>query len=94
MKVVVDGEESISVTVGSGIPQGTVLGPLKFLSHINDLPDAVKSTVRLFADDLLLCRSLRNMDDHLALETFALYSRNSLTTSLYNLFHEKSLLKG
>ena len=68
MKVVVDGEESDSVTVDSGVPQGTVLGPLLFLCHINDLPDAVKSTVRLFADDCLLYRSIRNMDDHLALE--------------------------
>ena len=48
--------------------EGTVLGPLLFLCHINDLPDAVKSTVRLFADDCLLYRSIRNMDDHLALE--------------------------
>ena len=68
MKVVVDGEESDSVTVDSGVPQGTVLVPLLFLCHINDLPDAVKSTVRLFADDCLLYRSIRNMDDHLALE--------------------------
>ena len=68
MKVVVDGEESDSVTVDSGVSQGTVLGPLLFLCHISDLPDAVKSTVRLFADDCLLYRSIRNMDDHLAPE--------------------------
>ena len=54
MKVVVDGEESDSVTVDSGVPQGKVLGPLLFLCHINDLPDAVKSTVRLFADNCLI----------------------------------------
>ena len=58
MKVVVDGEESESVGVDSGVPQGTVLGPLLFLCHINDLPDAVKSTVRLFADDCLLYRNI------------------------------------
>ena len=74
MKVVVDGEESDSVTVDSGVPQGTVLGPLLFLCHINDLPDAVKSTVRRqFADDCLLYRSIKNMDDHLAIETNLLH---------------------
>ena len=52
----------------SGVPQGTVLGPLLFLCHINDLPDAVKSTVHLFADDCLLYRNIRNMADHLAVE--------------------------
>ena len=51
MKVVVEGEQSKSVTVESGVPQGTVLGPLMFLCHINDLPDVVRSQVRLFADD-------------------------------------------
>ena len=61
-----DGEESESVRVDSGVPQ--VLGPLLFLCHINDLPDAVESTVRLFADDCLLYRNIRSMTDHLALE--------------------------
>ena len=51
MRVVVDGDFSDSLTVDSGVPQGTVLGPLLFLCHINNLPDCVKSQVRLFADD-------------------------------------------
>ena len=49
-------------------PQGTVLGPLLFLCHINDLPDAVKSTVRLFADDSLLYRHIKIMQDDLTLQ--------------------------
>ena len=68
MKVVLNGECSKSVTVDSGVPQGTVLGPLLFLCHINDLPDSVKSQVRLFADDCLLYRPIRNSNDHVILQ--------------------------
>ena len=54
--------------VTSGVPQGTVLGPLLFLCHINDLPSAVKSQVRLFADDCVLYRQIRSQRDHLKLQ--------------------------
>ena len=63
MRVVVDGDESEAVHVHSGAPQGTVLGPLFFLCHINDLSDAVKSTVRLFADKCLLYHPINSMKD-------------------------------
>jgi len=39
-----------------------------FLCHINDLPDRVKSQVRLFADDCLIYREIRNTQDHLVLQ--------------------------
>jgi hypothetical protein len=68
MRVVVEGEVSDVAVVESGVPQGTVLGPLLFLCHINDLPQSVKSTVRLFADDCLLYRTIRTFQDHLELQ--------------------------
>jgi hypothetical protein len=64
MRVVLEGEKSSKVTVDSGFPQGTVLGPILFLCHINDLPDAVKSQVRLFADNCLLYRPINSQKDN------------------------------
>ena len=61
MKVVVDGESSSETKVLC--TPGCSLGPLLFLVHINDLPDCVTSSVRLFADDCLLYRLIRSLKD-------------------------------
>jgi len=68
MRVVLEGEASEEVGVESGVPQGTVLGPLLFLCHLNDMPESVKSRVRLVADDCLLYREINSFQDHLDLQ--------------------------
>ena len=52
--MVCEGKRSNPAQVTSGVPQGTVLGPLLFLLYVNDLHNNLKSSIRLFADDALL----------------------------------------
>ena len=68
MTVVIEGTSSDATTVNSGFPQGTVLGPSLFSCHINDLPQTVKSQVRLFADGCLLYREINDQNDHHTLQ--------------------------
>ncbi len=62
-RVVVDGEQSSYLDVESGVPQGTVLGPALFLIYINDMPDTVKSSIQLFADNAILYRQIESTAD-------------------------------
>ena len=66
--VVVEGFRSPEGRVLSGVPQGTVLGPLLFLLHINDLPSVITSQIWLFADDCLIYRPIRSSADCEALQ--------------------------
>ena len=60
--VVLERKKSSNVTVTSGVPQGSVLGPILFLVFINDLPEHIKSKVRLFADDTAVYLAVSNLE--------------------------------
>ena len=64
--MVLDGQASDPVPVVSGILQGSVSGPVLFLIFMNDLPENIRSSVRLFADDCVLYRNIKSqMDCHI-----------------------------
>ena len=75
--VVLDGEESESVPVTSGVPQGSVLGPILFLIYINDLPDELSSQVRLFADDTAVYLTIGDTEDGKVLQNDLLGSNQN-----------------
>lgn len=62
-RVVLSGGQSSWLPVVSGVPQGTVLGPLLFLLYINDITSDISSEIRLFADDCILYRQIRQPAD-------------------------------
>ena len=62
-RVRVGGQLSEEVRVTSGVPQGSVLGPLLFLAYINDIWRNMESTIRLFADDCVIYRKIINNAD-------------------------------
>ena len=63
--MVVDGKTSDTEEVMSGVPQGTVLGPMLFLMYINDIAENINSNIRLFADDCVVYRQIDSPQDHL-----------------------------
>ena len=62
-KVMVNGTGSSWARVRSGVPQGSVLGPLLFIIFINDMPETTSSTIKLFADDAKVYHKIHTHED-------------------------------
>jgi len=68
-QVSINGAQSEWMNVTSGIPQGSVLGPVLFVIYLNDLPECVISEAYLFADDTKLYRIIYEQNDHCILQS-------------------------
>ena len=78
--VAVDDEVSELLSVKSGVPQGSILGPILFLIYINDLPNSVSSPMYIFADDTKCAKHIQSAEDSVLL-------KNDLD-SLYEWYHK------
>ena len=68
--VTVEGSSSPTLQVLSGVPQGSVLGPLLFIIYLNDVVHRISSSskMNLFADDIALYRIIRSSNDYSILQ--------------------------
>ena len=62
-RVILNGQASSWRLVIAGVPHGSILGPLLFLVYINDLPNELKPSVKLFADDTSLFTIVKDKNE-------------------------------
>ncbi len=67
-RVTVNGHTSSCHNVTSGIPQGSVLGPILFVLYINDMPSCVEAAAYLFADDTKIYKEIRGHNDRACMQ--------------------------
>ena len=67
-RIVINGIKSDWAPVLSGVPQGTVLGPVLFSLYINDITTDTDSEIRLFADDCVCYREIKVTEDPVKLQ--------------------------
>ena len=65
----VNGTKSDPATALSGIPQGSVLGPILLVKYVNDVPEVVKCGTYLFGDDTEIFRKMTTKEDVLQLQS-------------------------
>ena len=63
MRTIVKGKKSEWRKVTSGVPQGSVLGPIMFLIYVNDMTVGISSYMNMFADDAKIMRRVKNIED-------------------------------
>ena len=85
-KVRVNGSESNWAPVLSGIPQGSILGPILFSLFVNDLPNEVASLISLFADDTKLYIPITSDDSTMQLQE-DLWKLETWATMMQMKFH-------
>ena len=66
--VMIEGQVSSPLPVTSGVPQGSIIGPLLFVLYINDICDVCTSFMKLYADDAKLYRNIKSRQDVLSLQ--------------------------
>ena len=68
-RVVLNGKTSGWARVGSGVPEGSICGPILFVLFCNDVPAELKSSCLMYADDIKVFRQVRTPGDAVALQT-------------------------